>query len=88
MIVAVAAGMQPNLTLAYSSQAGRDVYGAGWDLPIGRIERSRRQGVPRYGAGEVFALVLPDGVTELAPIIAPSPILMLSAMPTCPPIIT
>jgi hypothetical protein len=61
-------GMAPNLRLAYSSQGGAGPYGVGWDLPIGRVERSTRAGVPRYGSGDVFIVSLPDGVGELVPL--------------------
>ncbi|HZP40480.1 MAG TPA: SpvB/TcaC N-terminal domain-containing protein [Candidatus Binatia bacterium] len=58
-------GMQPNLALAYSSLGGPGPWGRGWDLPIGRIERSTRRGVPTYGAADTFVVVLPDGTAEL-----------------------
>src|SRR5262245_12162738 len=45
-------GMQPNLALAYSSQAGHGALGPGWDLPIGRVERSTERGAPRYDASD------------------------------------
>lgn len=58
-------GMQPNLALAYSSLGGAGPYGKGWDLPLGRIERSTRLGVPSYGTADAFVVVLPDGTAEL-----------------------
>jgi len=59
--------MEPELALVYSSHvAGAGPYGVGWDLPIGRIERSTRLGVPLYDSGDTFVLVLPDGKSELA----------------------
>src|SRR5262249_42934263 len=58
-------GMQPNLALVYSSLAGPGPYGVGWDLPIGRIERSTRLGVPAYGVDGTFVVVLPEGAVEL-----------------------
>jgi RHS repeat-associated protein len=58
-------GMQPNLALAYSSHAPQGPYGAGWDVPIGRVERSTRLGMPHYDATDTFVVMLPDGSQEL-----------------------
>ncbi len=38
-------GMQPNLALTYRSSSGNGWLGVGWDLDIGAIERSTRDGV-------------------------------------------
>jgi RHS repeat-associated protein len=57
--------MAPNLSLVYSSQGAPGPYGVGWDLPLGRIERSTRTGVPGYTGADEFLLVLPDGGGEL-----------------------
>jgi len=37
----------PKLVLQYSSSGGPSPYGFGWDLPLGRIQRSTKWGVPR-----------------------------------------
>ncbi|MHC1741440.1 MAG: RHS repeat-associated core domain-containing protein [Syntrophobacteraceae bacterium] len=39
-------GVEPKLTLIYSSMGGQGKLGAGWDIEIGRIERWRGDGVP------------------------------------------
>lgn len=39
-------GVEPKLTLIYSSMSGQGKLGAGWDIEIGRIERWRGDGVP------------------------------------------
>ncbi|MFN8626839.1 MAG: SpvB/TcaC N-terminal domain-containing protein [Candidatus Binatia bacterium] len=61
--------MTPQLVLGYSSGGGPSPYGFGWDLPLGRIQRSTKWGVPRPCAGahtDDFVLVLPSGTVELA----------------------
>ncbi len=58
-------GMTPNLRLAYSSHGAAGPYGVGWDLPIGRIERSTRLGVPSYAIGGPYVASLADGAREL-----------------------
>src|SRR5262245_907097 len=55
--------MTPQLALRYTSSAGPSPFGYGWDLPIGRIERSTSNGVPRCTGPHTddFVLVLPSG---------------------------
>jgi RHS repeat-associated protein len=55
----------PRLELIYSSQRGAGPYGYGWDLPLARIVRSTRQGVPRYDATDTFVLETASGASEL-----------------------
>ncbi|RIL02171.1 MAG: hypothetical protein DCC71_16790 [Proteobacteria bacterium] len=38
--------LTPELALVYSSDAGQSPFGYGWDLPLGRIERSTKYGAP------------------------------------------
>jgi RHS repeat-associated protein len=68
-------GMTPQLTLQYSSGAGPGAFGFGWDLPLGRIERSSTWGVPRCSGAHTddFVLVLPSGAAELVRESATSP---------------
>ncbi len=56
-------GMTPNLALQYSSSAGASIYGYGWNLPIGRINRSTKWGVPRCTGDHTddFVILLPGG---------------------------
>lgn len=58
-------GLEPKLVLTYSSQRPSGLYGPGWDLTIGRIERSTRMGAPRYDQSDAFVAVLPGGGYEL-----------------------
>lgn len=57
--------MTPKLALDYSSSSGPSPYGYGWDLTIGRIERTTRWGVPRCDSDhfDEFVLILPGGVS-------------------------
>ena len=61
-------GMTPELALEYSSAGGPGPFGHGWDLPIGRVERSTKWGVPRCTGDHIddFVLVMPgSGAVEL-----------------------
>jgi len=59
--------LTPQLTLRYSSQNGPSPFGFGWDLPLGRIERSTKWGVPRCSGPHTddFVLILPGSASEL-----------------------
>ncbi|MCX5173532.1 hypothetical protein OG616_36630 [Streptomyces antibioticus] len=57
------------LTLTHSGGGARSPYGLGWTLPVPRIARSLRDGVPTYTAGDTFTL---DG-KDLVPMLVPAP---------------
>ncbi len=59
-------GMTPQLALRYSSAGGPSAFGHGWDLPIGRIDRSTKWGVPRCTGDHTndFVLLLPSGAAS------------------------
>lgn len=63
-------GLQPSLTLAYSSGNGNGSFGLGWSLGLASISRLTTRGVPRYGASDIFVLA---GTEELAPLAAAVP---------------
>jgi hypothetical protein len=58
--------MTPKLALSYASTGGRSPYGYGWTLPVGRISRSTKYGVPKYDNDlDTFVLELPSATLEL-----------------------
>ena len=54
-------GMQPNLTLAYSSSGGSGWLGVGWDIPVPTISLDTRWGVPRYSGTYETEIYMLDG---------------------------
>jgi hypothetical protein len=57
----------PKITLVYNSGAGPSPYGFGWDIPLGRIQRSGKHG--RLSCEDTtyhndFVVTLPDGSVE------------------------
>jgi RHS repeat-associated protein len=46
------AGVQPDLSLSYSSSAGNSWVGLGWDLSVGSVSVDTRWGVPRYSQAQ------------------------------------
>jgi len=59
------AGVQPNLSLAYNSSAGNSWTGTGWDLSIGSIQRSTKNGPPKYTDADVFVFNAGGAAIEL-----------------------
>lgn len=60
------AGVQPNLSLNYSSSAGDGWVGLGWSLDVGSVDVDTRWGAPRYLATKESETYSLDG-DELAP---------------------
>jgi RHS repeat-associated protein len=63
-------GTQPALNLVYNSQAGNGWLGIGWDLSVGSIQRSTKNGVPKYddtstGTSDIFIFNLNGQSSEL-----------------------
>ncbi len=61
--------LEPNLRLVYSHQVRATRTGEGWELPVGRIERSARLGPPRYtdtgSNADILEVTLPNSRFEL-----------------------
>ena len=59
--------LTPKLALSYSSGGGPSLWGYGWDLPIGKIQRSTKYGVVTNCSDPLindYVLVLPGGTVE------------------------
>ena len=54
-------GMQPNLTLTYSSSGGNGWLGVGWDISIPSITVETRWGVPRYDQSKESEVYVYEG---------------------------
>ncbi|MBI3785097.1 MAG: VCBS repeat-containing protein [Deltaproteobacteria bacterium] len=60
-------GSTPRLALTYSSHGGPSAYGYGWDLPLGRIQRTTKHGVLPCSNSPLlneFVVVLPEATVE------------------------
>ncbi|MCP4542719.1 MAG: hypothetical protein GY832_36820 [Chloroflexi bacterium] len=55
------AGLQPDLSLTYSSSGGNGWVGLGWDLSVGEVTIDTRWGVPRYDSGKETETYILDG---------------------------
>ncbi|MBN2753625.1 MAG: hypothetical protein JXR81_02030, partial [Candidatus Goldbacteria bacterium] len=54
-------GMQPQISINYSSDGGSGLLGAGWDMPVRSIVCETRWGVPRYSATHETETYLLEG---------------------------
>lgn len=59
------AGLQPALSLKYTSGRENSLYGLGWNLEIARIERSTKAGKPAYTDGDTFVLIMNGAANTL-----------------------
>lgn len=58
-------GAQPSLNLSYSPRGGNDILGMGWVIDLGHIERSTKNGFPKYDASDTFLASLGGSASEL-----------------------
>jgi hypothetical protein len=60
--------MQPNIALSYSSNNSNGVCGVGWAIPTNVIQRSTKQGVPKYNDSDTFMFISSGANAELVEI--------------------
>ncbi len=61
-------GIQPSLALSYSSSSRNGWLGVGWGLDLGYIERSTKNGVPKYDSSDTYAFMFQGVASDLVQI--------------------
>ena len=61
-------GMQPSLGLAYSSSGRNGWVGVGWSLDVAYIERSTKNGVPKYDSSDTYTFMFQGVASDLVQI--------------------
>ncbi|PIU41950.1 MAG: hypothetical protein COS99_02445, partial [Candidatus Omnitrophica bacterium CG07_land_8_20_14_0_80_42_15] len=61
-------GMAPAIGITYSSVAKNGLLGVGWSLNLGCIERSTKNGPPKYDNTDTFIVNMGGGQEELVPV--------------------
>ena len=60
--------IQPNIALSYSSNNSNGICGVGWAMPMSYIQRSTKNGVPKYDNTDTFMFVSAGSNAELVDI--------------------
>jgi len=58
-------GLQPSLALSYSSSSRNGWLGVGWMLDVGYIERSTKNGVPKYDSSDTYTFMFQGIASDL-----------------------
>jgi len=61
-------GIRPSLALSYSSSSRNGWLGVGWGLDLGYIERSTKNGVPKYDSSDTYAFMFQGVASDLVQI--------------------
>ena len=65
------AGLDPKLSLEFSTGNGNGPFGLGWRLGLPSVTRKTDKGLPRYASDDVFVI---SGAEDLVPVDAGSPL--------------
>ena len=68
LATSAARGLEPNLSLEYSSRNGNGAFGLGWALSLASITRKTEKGIPCYQDAVESDVFLLAGVEDLVPI--------------------